>query len=451
LKITTEPLENRQLSLTIEVGEEQTQQAMRRAARQIAKQVNIPGFRKGKAPYELIIQRYGEDTIRREATEMLVEDVYDEALDQEDIEPFAPAMLEDIQLHPITFKFTISLHPTVDLGNYRGYRLKSAKVKIDKKQVRQALEEVRRDNAMLELVERPFTLGDGVVIGLVGRTAEGEEFLNAEDVHLILEAEDDGPVPGFVAAIEGMEASEERTFTLTLPDDFPQEELQGQEAEFTVKMVEVYDTILPKLDDDLARTVGSFDSIKELEKHVKEQLRQAEQQRVDEEYAEQVLEAVVERAQVEYPPVMLERELDDVVGEFERIVKREAKLSLEDYLRLQDRTMEGLRDEFEPHAAARLKRALVLGEVTELEKLDVDEEEIGATIDAVSAPWGVRAEEVRTSLSSAAGRRAVSSRVLANKAVQRLVAIARGEAPEIGADEAEVGEKHETEETEEGE
>jgi trigger factor len=444
LKITTEPLENRQLSLIIEVDEEQTQQAMRRAARQIAKQVNIPGFRKGKAPYELIVQRYGEDTIRREAVEALIEDAYDKALNQESIEPFSSAMLEDIQLHPITFRFTVPLRPTVDLGDYRGFRLKPPKIKIDKKQVKQALEEIRQDNAMLELVERPFALGDGVVIDLVGRTAEWEEFLNVEGVRLILEAEDDGPAPGFAAAIDGMEAGEERTFTLTLPGDFPQEELRGQEAEFTVKMVEVYDSTLPKLDDDLARTVGNFDSIKELEKHVKEQLQQAEQQRVDEQYAEQVLEAIVEQAQVEYPPVMLEREVDDIAKEFERVVKREARLSLDDYLRLQDKTMEELRDEFEPNAATRLKRALALGEVARLEKLEVDEEEVGTTIDAVSAPWGVRAEAVRTSLSSDAGRRALGSRLLANKAVQRLVAIAKGEAPEIGAAEAS-GEEESTE------
>jgi trigger factor len=195
-------------------------------------------------------------------------------------------------------------------------------------------------------------------------------------------------------------------------------------------MVEVYDQTIPELDDDLARTVGNFDSLKELEKQVKEQLLQPAQQEADQKYAEQVIEDLVEEAQIEYPPVLLERELDDAVKDAEQVVKRDAKLSLEDYLRLQDKTMEELRKELEPSAEARLKRALLLGEVAQLEELDVDEEEIHARIEAMSAPWGVRSEEVRKSLSSDSGQRAVRSRLLANKAVQRLVAIAKGEGSE---------------------
>jgi len=442
LEITTESLENRQLRLTIEVDEERAQQAMRRAARQIAKQVNIPGFRKGKAPYGLIVQRYGEDTVRKEAAEALAEAVYREALEQEEIELYAPGGLEEVILHPITFKFTIPLRPTVELGDYRNYRLKPPRVRVSKKQVQQALEEIREQNVILELADRPAALGDGVAIDLVGQAAEGVEFLKGDDIRILLDAESADPAPGFAEAIVGMEAGEERTFTLTLPDDFSRQELRGQEAEFTVKMVGVYESTFPELDDDLARTVGNFDSLKELEKHIREQLQQAAQGKADEEYTEQVLEAILEQAQVEYPPVMLEKELDKAVGEVEQAVRREMRLSLEDYLRLQNQTMEGLREELEPRTAARLKRALVLGEVVRQEGLEVNEEEIDAHITNVSGPWGVRADKVRASLSSDEGRQVVRSHLLADKAVQRLVAIAKGEAEEqeAGSEKQEVEE-----------
>jgi trigger factor len=430
LKIATEPLENRQLQLTIEVDEERAQQAMRRVARQIAQQINIPGFRKGKAPYELIVQRYGEDTVRQEAIEMLAEVVYREALKQEDIKPYASATLDEVVLHPVTFKFTVPLPPTVELGDYRDYRLKPRKVRVYKKEVQQALEQIREQNAILESIDRPVALDDGVVMDLVGRTAEGVEFLTADDVRILLDAESTDPAPGFAEAIVGMEVGEERTFTLTLPVDFPQEELQGQEAKFTVRMTEVYESTLPELDDDLARTVGNFDSLEALEKQVREQLRQVAQEKTDEEYTTQVLETILEQAQVAYPPGMLENTLDEAVEEFERAVKHEARLTLEDYLHLRGQTTEDLREELEPRAAARLKRGLVLGEITMREGLEVNEEEIGAHIEEVSAPWGARADEVRASLSSDAGRQTVRSRLLADKAVQRLVAIARGEAPE---------------------
>jgi len=438
LEITTETLENRQLRLTIKVDEERSERAMRQAARQISRQVNIPGFRKGKAPYELVVQRYGEDTVRKEAAEILAEAVYREALKEKEITPYAPGALDDVSLDPMTFNFAISLPPTVELGDYRAYRLQAEKARVHEEEVEQAIEQIREQNAILELVERPAALGDGIVIDLVGRAAEGVEFLQADELRTLLDAESTNPAPGFAEAIVGMEAGEARTFTLTLPADFAREEYRGQEAEFTVKMTEVYASTLPELDDDLARTVGNFDSLKELEQHVRDQLQQAVQGKADEEYAQHVLQDILEQAQVEYPRAMLEETLDEMVKEMERTVKQQARLALEEYLRFQGQTVEDLREELEPSAEARLKRALVLGEVVSLEGLEVDKEEIGAHIEEVSTPWGVRADEVRASLTSATGQQAVRSRLLANKAVQRLVAIAKGEAPEpVPADEQE--------------
>lgn len=427
MEVIAEPLTNRQLRLTVKVDEERTRQAMHRAARKIAKEVNIPGFRKGKAPYDVIVQRFGEDAIRREAADDLVNEVYREALEQEQIEPYDAASLDDTVLNPMTFTFTVPLPPTVDLGDYRAYRLKPPKIKIGKKEVQQALEAIREENAILEAVERPAQVGDGIVIDLVERTADGVEFLRQEDVHLMLEPERIRLAQGFAEAIIGMVAGEERTFKATLPDDFPREDLRGQEVEFTVKMREVYKSILPNLDDDLARTVGNFDSLKELERHIREQLEQAARQQADEAYAEQVLKDIVERAQVEYPPVMLEEELNSVVKEFEQRVKRETRLSLEDFLRLQNKTMDDLRDDLQDEARARLKQSLVLGEVVKREGLEADAAEVDARIEETSAAWGIRADEIRSLLSSEPGRRAVRGRLLANKAVQRLVAIARGE------------------------
>ena len=444
MEITTETLENRQLRLTIEVDEERTQQAMQKAARQISKQVRIPGFRKGKAPYELIVQRFGEDTVRKEAADLLIEAVYREALEQQEIDPYAPAALDDMALNPLTFKFTISLSPTVELGDYRDYRLKPRKVKVLKKEVQEALEEIREQNAILELVERPAALEDGVVIDVTGQTADGAEFLHLDDVRILLDAESTDPAPGFTEAIVGMQANEERTFTLTLPEEFPREDLRNQEAEFTVVVKEVYDSTLPDLDDDLARTVGNFETIKELEKDVKERLHQAAQDEADQEYTEQTVEAIIEQAQVEYPPVIMEETLDDIVQEIEQAVKRETRLELENYLRFQGKTMEELRSEWEPRAAARIKRGLVLREIIRQEGLEVDQEEISTHIGEVSARWGEQAGEVRASLSSDAGSRAIRNQLLVEKAIQRLVAIARGEAPELGAAEEQESETADT-------
>ena len=451
MNITTEALENRQVRLIIEVDKDRSEKAMRSAARQIAKQVRIPGFRKGKAPYDVIVRRFGEDTVRQEAAEPLTKEVYQEALEQTAIEPYAPGVLEDISVDPFTFRLVVPLPPAVDLGDYRAYRLKPQRVRVYKKQVEQALEEIRANNAILEPVERPVEMSDVVTLNLLAHGVDGTEVLKAEDTQVLVDDGNENLILGFAEAVLGMQADEERSFTLRLPDDFPQESLRGQEAEFAVKMTAVHNRTLPDLDDDLARAAGNFDSLQELEKHVKGQLRQAAQARADEEYAGKVLEAIIEQSQIEYPPMILDGELDDAVEQVERSVKREARLTLEDYLRLQSKSMNELRDELKPGAEQRLRRALVMTKVVELEKLVVDQEEISAQIEGMSAPWGDRADEMRASLNSSEGQRTITSRLLGNKAAQRLVAIARGEAPEPTDESAPIQESGEADAPEESE
>ena len=435
MKITSEPLADRQLSLTIELDEEQTSKAMRAAARQIARQVNIRGFRKGKAPYEVIVQRFGEDVVRREAADLLSDEVYGEALDQEGIEPYAPGKLDELLLDPITFKLTIPLRPMVNLGDYRDYRLKPRMVRVYKKEIEEALEKIREDHAFLEPVDRPVALTDGAVLHLVARSADGAEILNNDDFRVILEVDSTDPAPGFAEAIVGMKSNERRGFTLTLPEDFPQEEFRGQEAEFTVRLTAVYAHTIPELDDDLARATGNFDSLEELEKHVRDQLRQTKEAEADQEYTDQVVKTIVEQAQVEYPPAMLEKELDAVVQDTEQSLRRETGLLMDDYLRIQGQSMDEFRERLLPRAADRLRRGLVLSEIVGLEGLELDVEEVSTRIDEVSATWGRRADDLRESLQSDEGQRAIRSRMLASKAVERLIAIAKREMPEAVSDE----------------
>jgi trigger factor len=418
------------------MSEKRTQQAKQQVARRISREVNVPGFRKGKAPYSVIVQRFGEETILQEIANSMADEVYREALRQEEIEPYTAGVLEDVTHDPLTFTFTIPLRPTVDLGDYRDYRLDPPKVEISEEMLQQSLDEIREQNALLIPIERPVALGDVVMMDLVGYTADGEEFLEEDDLRVLLDVESDEPAPGFREEIVGMEEGEERTFTLTLPDDYPEEELQGQEVEFNVNLTAVYERILPELDDDLARTVGSFDTFEELEGQIKNQLLEEAQRKADSEYAGQVLEAIIEQTQAEYPPVMLQEAVDDAVENYEQAVKNQLRLSLDGYLRIQGQTLEELREELEPGAAASIKRILTLGEVIRLEEIEVDEEEISAEIDEVSASWGNRAAEMRIALNTDAGRQEMHNRLLGNKAIQRLVAIAKGEAPELAPAEA---------------
>jgi len=431
LKIKTKDIGERQLQLTIE-AEDQAPEAMKRAARQIASQTDFPGFRKGKAPYELVLERYGEEAIRQEAADLVAEEAYKEALEQEGIDPARPGALEDVTLNPLTLTFTVPLRPTVQLGDYRSFRLKFPKPRIKKEQVQAALERIQHQNAIIKPADRAAALDDATLLTITAKTANGEDVMDIDEARVFLEAGSQRPAAGFVEAMVGAEPGEERTFTLPLPDDIAEEELRGQEAEFAVKVKQVYDTTLPALDDDLARVAGNYESFADLEKHVRDQLRQAAEQAAEDEYEDNVLSAVIDDAKVEYPPVMLEEQLDEIMAEFEQEIKRRTKLSLEDFLRIQEKKVEELRAAFEPQAQRRLKQALVLGEVVSQEGLEVDEDDVDAEIHRVSAPWGVRADQVRSALSSDQAKLSVRSRLLGNKAVQKLAAIAKGEADGAG-------------------
>jgi trigger factor len=450
LKITTEAIGDRQLSLTIEVDEERVERARRQTARQISREVDIPGFRKGKAPYSVVVQRFGEGVVRQELVANLAEDAYREALSEEEIVPYAPGTLEETSFEPLTLRFTIPLAPEVDLGQYRDYRLEPTEVEVPSDALDEALEAIREQNAVLAPVERPAAEGDLLVAELTGRMGDGSPFLHEEEARLVLDRDQEAGLPGLIDALIGLEEGEERAFQLVLPEDFQVEELAGEEAAFEVSVQSVYERILPELDDDLARTVGNYDSFDELVASVRQQLRESRRAQAEAEYAEQVLQDIIDQAEVSYPPLMLDEALDDAVENYEREIERREHMMLEDYLRIQGKSMDDLREELQPQVEASLVRSLVLGEIVEKEDLEVSDEALDSQIVESSERYGERSDEVRASLSAPEGRRSLRNRMLANKALERLVAIAKGEAGEA-SDSADQEIDTETEDAEDGE
>ncbi len=445
MKITTKPLESRRVEVYIELGEERTEEVMRKAAHRISRNIDIPGFRRGKAPYGTVLRRYGERTLRQEAVNSFAEDIIQEALEKEEIYPSGPVSLGDVTLDPIVFTVVVPLSPVVELGDYRDYRREMPTVEVSEEDVQERLDELRRENTVLEPVDRPAALGDVVEIDLVIEK-DTEVVLEQKDFDFLLDAENERPAPGFSEALVGMEVGQEETFTLKLSDDLSEENLRGQEADFTVDLKDVYKRILPDVDDDLARTVGSYDSLEDLKDHVRRQLSEQAWEEAESEYARQVVEDIVERSRVEYPPHILEEALDDALKRFEESLQRQQHLTLEDYLRFQGQTEEDLRESLEPQARESLETSLVLGRVVHLENLAVDEDELDQEIEGFLRLFGDRAGKARAEMESEERRKEVLNRLLTNKAIKRLVAIAKGEAPPLddNADE-DVEEESETE------
>ncbi len=431
MKVTTETLENRRLRVIVELDEEQTQKEMHKAVRRISKQFKIPGFRKGKAPYDVIIRRFGEETIRQEIADNLLKQTYENVIKQENITPYAPGQLEEIEYNPITYVFTVSQTPVVDLGDYRDYRREPPAVKIHDAELQEALEEIRDDHVILEPVGRPAEMGDEVVVNVETSTVFGKLLSRETDINLVMDSENSAQLPGLVEAIEGMSSGEKRKVNLTLPDDFHDEKLRGKPVSLFVKIKTVYERTLPDIDDDLARTVGKYANLEELKDELRERLRRDAQEEVEARYIDQVLMDLFEISTIAFPPEMLEEELDEAVDEFEKTIKRQTKLSLEDYLRIKDLSMEELREEIKPDVTERLRRSLMLSEIMSQEGLSVSPEEIDARIEEIGAQFKSKADKVRAQFRTEEKRDEVRRALLTGKTISRVVAIAKGEAPPL--------------------
>jgi trigger factor len=444
--VQTEILEDRQARLTVTVDPQRVEKEMKDAARRISRQVNIPGFRKGKAPYSIIKQYYGEDVIFEEALDRLGQEVYGEALDESEIEPYAPGVLSDVERDPVVMTFMVPLMPVVVLNDYRAVRLPYEAEEITEEDVQRALTELRDQQATLDPVKRPIELGSVALLDIVGtliREDEGEgeageeekpsTWLSREGVRVKVDENSTYPVPGFPEKIIGMEADDERSFDMSFPDeDDVAEALRGKTLHFEVTCREVYEYSAPELDDEFAKDLGDYETLDDLRAEVRKQLEEAARQNTREEYIQKVLEQLVESVvDISYPPLMLEQQIDSVLDDLDESLQ-ERGLNLEEYKRLNSLDDAGLRDEVREEAEWQLKVALLLGEVTEAEELSVSEDEINDEIETAILTFGSQAALARQFYSSPEVRRRMANRVLSQKTLDRLIAIAKGEDPPIG-------------------
>jgi trigger factor len=452
LQVQTEILEDRQAKLTVAVSPDRVEREMQAAARRIAKKLNIPGFRKGKAPYHIIARYVGDGAILEEALDPLGQAVYGEALDQAGIEPYASGALTDMTREPFTMTFTVPLQPEINLGNYRDVRVTYEETQVTDDDVEKTVSNIREEQATLEPVERPVELGDVAVLDIHGNVKAGRKkkeetseeaaeekapLIDRHDVRVLITEESTYPVPGFPEKIVSMQAGDERSFEIKMPkDEDYDEEVRGKTILFDVVCKEVYKRELPEMDDEFAKSVGEFETLDELRAKVREQLVEMTHQRVENEYLENVFGQLEPSATVNYPPVMLEERIDQLVEDFDRRL-RDRGLNVDEYLRLNDVTQEQLREDFREEARRSLKRALILTQLVESENLSIAEEDIEDEIKTMLLSFGSQAAVAQQLFRSGDVRRTISNRLLSEKATRRLIDIARGQAPELISEPAE--------------
>ena len=423
MKVSTEPVENSQATLKIEMEPTEIDKYMEKAYNRLVHKVSVPGFRKGKAPRDVLERHIGKDALFKEALEDLIPQTYKEALEEQKIEPIAQPQFELIQTEPLIFKAVVPLKPTVKLGDYTKIKVESQPVEVKKEDVESTMEQLRQQQAILSPVDRPVQFGDIVTIDIDGEK-DGEPFPIRKDIAYEVLKEAKLPLPGFAEKLEGMGKNEEKSFILSYPPDYEMQELAGKDHAFRVTAKEIKEKILPEVDDEFAKILGKED-VASLREQIVSNLKARAEERARMELEQKAVDAAVEISDVEYPTVLVDREIERLLNDEARHFT-EGVSGLENYLKTIDKTLEGHMEELRPTANQRVVRSLVLGELAEAEKTEVTDADIDAEIDKMLKDAADKADEMKSFFSLPAARESIKQFLLGKKTVDRLVQIATG-------------------------
>jgi len=424
VKVSTERIPESQVVLEIEVEPERLERSLDRAYRQLAQKTEVPGFRKGKIPRQMLERYVGRDAVMQEALGLLIPEAYNQAIEEENVEAIDYPNIEVVQEEPLIFKATVAVRPSVDLGNYREMRVEREPVTVSEEQVNEKIEELRHRYAILEPVDRPVQMGDRVRAD-VRVSVDGRQVFSEDEAEIHLRLGVPVLVPGFVEELLGSEKGVEREFSIDVSPDHPQRLLAGKTCVCKVVVREIKEEKLPELDDTFAAVVGEgFPSVEALRERLESDLRQSAEQEADARHGEKVVDGVVAVASLEFPPVLAERETEQLLRER---VSSSGAGDVERYLRHVGKSEEEVRQDLRLQAVERIQRSLVLSKVAEAEAISVSEEDIDAEIERLATSSGPRGDEVRRIFDSAGGRDALRRSLLTRKTVERLVAIASGD------------------------
>jgi len=443
LQITKEERENRELLLTVQVDQARVEQELRKAAQKIAGNYRIPGFRKGKAPYHVIVQQVGLPALYNEFIEKLGEEVYKDALAQENLEPYARASLEDVSLEPLTYKLVMPLDPAIDLGDYLALRMEEPEVQVNEDDVDARLEQYRTQHAEWRTVERASDYGDRLNINVrsvIAANAEGEAetvVLNETDWEVTPDQENPMDPPGLDAALIGMTPGEEKEFDLSWPED-GQSIHAGKTAHFTVKLNSIQANEKPELNDEFAQLIGpDYETVDDLKASVRESLQTQAKTQAENEYLEKVLDALLAQSKLNYPGVVIEDQIDTMINDIENQLRRFGIEDMDFYYRQTGQNRDQLRESLRADAVKQAERNLLISELLRTEAITVSADELTDRAAAIAASGDPEtSQQLAFFMQSDSGRAILESQLLREKTIERLLVIARGQRDAVLAEQA---------------
>lgn len=387
--------------LTIEVSPEEFDKALDQAFKKVSKDVQIPGFRKGKIPRKIFENRFGVESLYQDAVDIVLPDAYMKAIEETNIEPVAqPEVdIETIeQGKPLVFTAKVTVKPEVKLGEYKGLEVEEQSVEVTDEDVEKEIEHQREHHAELVVKEEgTVEEGDTVVIDFEGFLGD-EPFEGGKGENHSLEIGSGQFIPGFEEQLVGKKAEEDTEITLTFPEDYHAEELAGKEATFKVKIHEIKSKELPELDDEFAKDVDEeVETLDELKKKKKEELEEQKKQEAENQKRETLLEKASENAEVVIPEAMVDTELDQMVKEFEQRLQMQG-MTLEMYSQFSGQDVDALKEQMKEDAEKRVKTNLTLEAIVENEDLEVSEDDLNAELENMASMYGTDIEQLKQML-----------------------------------------------------
>ena len=434
MKVTKESSSPVEIILNVEMDAGDEDPYIDRSYRRTVGRLNIPGFRKGKAPRSIVESYVGRIALVQEALDFMIPETLNQALQDEEIQAFVEPRVEVTELEPVSFKATVPLEPTVDLGEFYSVRLEKEPVEISDDEVDQVLERIRREMAPWEPVSRPVEFGDLINLNVKGEM-DGEEVVNDQEIDYIPEATNVLPFPGFAEHLETMEEGQTKEFTVTIPDEYPRAEYAGKDVAFNVEVLSIKEKALADLDDEFAKGVGEgFDDMEALRAHILERITGEAEAQANYSFQEQSMNSLLESATITASDLLLEREIQSMQDERERMLRNQ-RLDLDTYLSYVGKTEEEFHEELRPIAEDRLNRMLVVRKLAQEEELEVSPEEIQEEIESMlSNATGENEAAMRRALNSESTMESIRGSLLNQKVMARLVEIVQGLEPGAGVD-----------------
>ncbi|MGI8571277.1 MAG: trigger factor [Solirubrobacteraceae bacterium] len=433
VKTSVTELPESRVRVQAEVPAEEVERRLQETARQLGREMRIPGFRKGKVPAPMVIRQLGREAVLDEALRSSLGAWYVDAIDEAGIAPVGDPELDMGELpargEPLSFSIEIGVRPVAELGNYKGLEAGRREPGVEDSAIDEQLEQLRDRFATLETVDRPAEKGDYVVMDYVGRV-DGEPFEGGEGRDQLLELGSGRLIPGFEEQLTDASAGERREVEVTFPEDYPGE-LGGRQATFEVSVGEVQAKRLPELDNEFASDAGGFDTLAELREDIATRLKEREEATIDREFEDAVLDAAVDQAKVEIPGKLIHARAHELLHDTLTALER-GGISKEAYLRISGKDEETLAHEAEPEAEKALRREAVLAAVVAAEQIEPSDEDLLAALRPSAERDQTTPEKLLERLRSAGRLERLREDVAARQARELLVR----EAHPIGVDQA---------------